>query len=291
MQVVLHAGAAFTDDGRVLASLQANLAARPDHSAFLFGPRRYRQILKPALDRLDTDPQPPGEVLKNGPPIPYGLTEGRLILSAPDLIGEASTAIMDGQFYPLAGKRLAYINEVFNDDQLQVCIGLLHPGYFISKILTPLTVEQRWAVVNSTDLSCLSWLGMVEDIRDLVPDAQLTLWCNEDTPFIWGDVLRTLIGMPKAEPLQDEYDLLESLLTEDGKSALSNLLETDEEQEVRVTPEDLASVLERYADPEKIEEDLELPGWTDEIFSAFSELYEQDIAKIQSMTDVQFLSP
>ena len=55
MQVVIHAGAAFTDEGQVLSSLSANKQALADCRAAILGPRGGRQFVKVLSDALAQD--------------------------------------------------------------------------------------------------------------------------------------------------------------------------------------------------------------------------------------------
>lgn len=291
MQVVIHAGVAFTDEGRVLASLTKNASALATHEAAFFGPRRYNRVFKPAFDRFETAP---AEFLAqqniNGI-LPSNKGTRRAIYSSGSFAGERETALQDGQLYPFAGRRIALLEQGFRDHQVELFLGLRNPGSFVPKLLMSLPEEARTNALRDTDLSCLSWIGMIEDIRDLAPSVQITLWGNEDTPFIWGDIIRALAGLDENTMLEDEHDLLLSLLDETGQKEVLALTSRDAAQSRASLHENMARIFDNHAQQEEIEEELDLPGWSTEIVDAFSELYEQDLERLSTIPGVRVLKP
>ncbi|WP_170334498.1 hypothetical protein [Ruegeria arenilitoris] len=291
MQLVIHAGVAFTDEGRLLQSLQANGRVFSKNGVDIPRPRRFKHSVWPVLQSLWTEPPSSAlhEQLRRA--LPNNPDVKRTMLSSDEILGGITEAIHEGQFYPLAGQRLAYIDEVLQDTQIELFLAVRNPGVFIPKVLMSLTEDQRRAVFENTDLSCLSWLSMIEDIRDLAPNVKMTLWSNEDTPLIWGDILRLMGGFQDDVAFDDEYGLLSSLLRPTGQREVLSLIRQDPTPEKEDLRKDLSRILKDFAEPDKIEEEIELPGWSDDILSAFSELYEQDLAQIANMPEVRFLKP
>ena len=291
MQLVIHAGFAFTDEGRLFQSLHANKRGLTRHGATVLRPRRFWRNFAPVLQTLWTE-SPTSELqtqLQQLLTIEADTT--RMILSSDSFLGVKPVAIHDGQFYPFAGQRLASLDRVLGDTEIEVFLSLLNPGVFIPKVLRSLTDSQCQNIFNNTDLSCLSWLSVIEDIRDLAPNVKLTLWSNEDTPLIWGDILRAMGGLPDGVPLNDEYGLLNSLLNPTGQRVALSLAEQKPVLEREIFQSELMRLLQDYSEPGKLEEEIDLPGWSDEVLSAFSELYEQDLFQIRNMPDIRFLTP
>ncbi|WP_170761937.1 hypothetical protein [Ruegeria lacuscaerulensis] len=291
MQVAIHAGAAFADEGRLLKSLQINSRALEKNGVALIGPRRYRQVFKPAFDELVHEPAVTGSHERLRDVLPTGPNTRRVIFSSGNFAGETTTALQEGQLYPLAGRRMALLEQVYHDHEVELFMGLRNLGGFIPKILMSLPEETREKIIQDTDLSCLSWIGMIEDIRDLAPGVQITLWSSENTPFIWGDIVRALGDLPEDTDLADEYDLLLSLLDETGQEKVQTLVKEDERQDKGDLRNYLAQVFEDHAQQDKIEEELDLPGWNTEIVDAFSELHEQDLARLATTPGVRILTP
>lgn len=291
MQVVIHAGAAFTEADRLLRSLQKNIKVLTQGKVGYVGPRRYRQVFRPVFEGLGKGPVEVEAYQRLKSILPSPETTRRVVFSSDSFAGDPAITLQEGQLYPLAGRRMELLEQAFPDHQIELFLALRNPGSFIPKLLVSLPEASREGIIQDTDLSCLSWIGMIEDIRDLAPNVQVTLWCYEDTPLIWGDIIRAVGDLDEDTALSDEHELLLSLLDDTGRVAAQALIEQEPAQEKSVLRSKLARILEDHAQQDKVEEDVDLPGWTSEIVDAFSELYEQDVAKLETMPGVRVLKP
>ncbi|WP_299666163.1 hypothetical protein [uncultured Ruegeria sp.] len=291
MQMVIQAGAHFTDHDRLLDLLQANAAMVAENHAAFWALRPFRKIFRPALKPSADRPSHQETLARFQKLMPQEQQVDRAILSSALYLGERASIIMDGQFYANAGQRMAYLDHLFSESPVELFVGLRNPGSFIPKVLMLLSAPEREHIIATTDLSCLSWFSMIEDIRDLAPDVRITLWSNEDSPLILGDIARALVGLPEDVPLDQEYTLLSSLVSDLGKQELQGLIEQQRAPNDPILRERLSQLFQQHALTEAIEEEVELPGWNEEIVAAFTELYEQDLARLQTMPDIRFLKP
>ncbi len=291
MQVVIHAGVAFSDNDRLIETLMANASVLNQHRVIPLDLAQGRQFVKVGSDSMTTGVPLPEVLIGLNEVLPDRNTCDRVVLSSDKVFGPRRAAILHGQFYPNAAERIAFLDRVLEADQIELCFALVNPASFISKLLMSLPEERRKAVLGNTDLSSLNWLSMVQDLRERAPNVQITLWANEDTPLIWGDILRTLARLPDKAALQHEYAFLASVLTDAGRAELTQLLEQIAWQDRDMLRESLTHLFDEHADPAQIEEELEIPGWTSDIVSAFSEIYEQDLAALRAMPGVRVLQP
>lgn len=289
MQVVIHAGVPYTDAGQLLANLAAHKGALYKAGTLPLGPRRCRQFVKVMSDAMASG-LPLAEAREQmNAVLPDAADIQRVVVSSEKFFGPMRAALQHGQIYPFAGKRAAYTQDLLNGAQIEIFAGLMNPGLFIPRVLTALDPARTRSILDTTDLSCLSWVTMIEDLGDLVPDVKITLWENEDSPLIWGDILRAMAGLPDSIAIPGEHTLLASLLTEQGKHQLLPLIQQEQSGARLASGAELARLLEAHAQPDRVEEELDLPGWSTEIVSAFSELYAQDMAKIRTMPNVRVL--
>ncbi|MFD0909316.1 hypothetical protein [Ruegeria arenilitoris] len=289
MHVAIHSGVVFSDGGLLLKSLQANAKVLQENGIVLFGPRRFRKAFKTPLNALDEGKLTPDACERLKAQIPDDPETGRVVMSTADFIGELNSAIKDGQFYPYAGRRLALLDQAFEGHEVELFIGLQNPGSFIPKVLMALPDETRESILASTDLSCLSWLTLIEDIHDLAPAVSITVWANEECPLIWGDIIRSLCGLSADIPLTEEFSLLSSLVDADGKREIEEIQQQVGHADPTLLHERLAAVFSQHALPERVEEELDFPGWSAEIHEAFSELYTQDLERLKKLPGVRFL--
>ncbi|NOD36833.1 MULTISPECIES: hypothetical protein [unclassified Ruegeria] len=287
MQVIIHAGAAFTDEGHILSSLVANRQMLAEMKTAPMGPRMSRQFVKIMSDALTQGTSIDETRDSLAPLFPQDVNLERVVLSSDKFFGPRRTALQHGQIYPFAGRRTAFTETLLEGAQLELFVGLVNPGIFIPKTLMSIHEDHRRDILASTDLSCLSWLSMIEDLRELAPQFKLTVWENENLPLIWGDIVRAMTGLPSETPLPDEYSFLTSLLTDAGQGQVQEILGRRTPLDIQGQREELAQVLEDQARPELVEEELDLPGWNTDIFDAFTELYAQDMAAIRTMSDIR----
>jgi hypothetical protein len=137
----------------------------------------------------------------------------------------------------------------------------------------------------------VQWSGLIHRMRTVLPRAKSTVWCNEDTPFIWPKILRHLIGLNAEDPVKAGYDLIGSLLTEIGAQKMQNYFKANPPNSEKERQRVLAAFLEHYANPEAMEEEITLPGWTNDLLSSLSDLYDEDVNTIISRGDVKVIEP
>lgn len=144
--------------------------------------------------------------------------------------------------------------------------------------------------MGNADPRGLSWSAMVEEIRTLNPDAPLTIWCDEDTPLIWPEVLQTVSGHAPDTVLDETDELLASLMPGDGLARMNAYLVSNPPASATQRRRIVSAFLDKFALPDQIETEVELPGWDEALLEELNESYRRDIARIRSMEGVTFLS-
>ncbi|SDD11220.1 hypothetical protein [Ruegeria marina] len=293
MQVVFHTGAHGTDDERLIKCLLSNKEPFSQKGIAVPGPAQYRGLFKKvmsALDEVQTDPDPDArEVLLEA--ILDGEVADRVIFSDSNLYGTRWSAIGKGVFYPRAPQRLAYLQSIFAYDQLEVFMAIRNPASFVPNVLTALPEKGVAEALEGLDLGLLHWTRMVQSIRDAAPNVQLTIWCNEDTPLIWSQIIRDLAGLEHGTKIVGGFSLLSEIMSKEGmlrfRAYLAEHADLTEMQKRRV----IAAFLDKYAVEDAVEEELDLPGWTHELVERLTEIYDEDVFSLQRIPGVQFIAP
>jgi hypothetical protein len=81
------------------------------------------------------------------------------------------------------------------------------------------------------------------------------------------------------------------LLTEIGSQKMQNYFKANPPNSEKERQRVLAAFLEHYANPEAVEEEITLPGWTDDLLNRLSDLYDEDVNAIISRGDVKVIEP
>lgn len=291
MQVILHTGAHGTDNDRLLRCLLRNAQALSDRGVAVPGPGKYRDLLNQSFDASDGVPPSPDsrDVLMDA--ILDTATADRMILSNAYFFGPLRFAIQDGVIYPDAQQRLAHLQYLFQGDRLNMFMALRNPAIFLSEALQKAGPNRKNAVLGGRNPHAVRWSECLARIRRAIPDVDLTIWCNEDTPVIWGQVVRDLAGLPSGEKITGAFDLLSEIMTGEGMQRFRSYLHKHPRLSENQKRKVIMAFLDKYAIEEKLEEELDAPGWTDELVDELTENYDADVSLIRQMPGVTFISP
>ena len=110
---------------------------------------------------------------------------------------------------------------------------------------------------------------MIRRIVAQVPGIALTLWCAEDLPLLWPEVIRAIAGVGAEEVLEGDYDLVATLMKDEGLAALKAFFEAHAPRRAAQRRRATATFLEKYARPEELEVEISLRGWTEALVAAY----------------------
>ena len=151
--------------------------------------------------------------------------------------------------------------------------------------------EDRLAqLLNGVDPRQLYWSDTLHAMREATPDCPITVWCNEDTPLVWPEILHEVTGLDPHVRLQGGLDVLHQIMAKEGMQRLKAYLDThpihNEIQRRRV----LAAFLDKFALDDEVNEEITLPGWTEDLMEELSQTYDEDMREIKSISGVSLIS-
>ncbi|UXX82086.1 hypothetical protein [Roseovarius pelagicus] len=291
MQVIIHAGAHITDEDKLIKCLSSNQEMLAERGTQVPHPTSYRRLLRDVLHAgLDGGiSQETRSVVLDA--LALEGTPERLILSNPGFFGTPKMAASGGSFYSAAAARIAVLRDIFQGDQVELFMGLCNPATFLPAILAQTNFDSVDAYLGGTAPTEMRWSDMVHRIRESAPDIPLTVWCNEDTPLIWGQLLREMAGLDPMAPVIGEHALLREIMTKAGIMRFESYLQEHpgmtEIQKRRV----IVAFLDKFAEEDAIEEELDLPGWTEEVIDQLTDLYDEDIYTIARIPGISLIAP
>lgn len=291
MQVIFHTGAHYTDEERLLKCLLRNKEDFAKRGVSVPGPGRYRYLLKDAFKAMQTAaPSPEArDVLIDA--ILDDEVSDRLILSNAHFFGSQRFAVGQGALYPDAAERMAQLQLLFQFDQIEMFMAIRNPATFLPAVRNKVSNRKFQEMMGDTDPRELRWSDTILRIREAVPEASLTIWCNEDTPLIWAQIIRELAGLEHSEKITGGFDLLNSIMSKEGTKRFQAYLQKhpdmSEVQQRRV----IAAFLDKFALEDMVEEELDLPGWTNELVDELTDSYDEDVFRIQRIPGVQLIAP
>ncbi len=290
MIIVYHLGAHFTDEDRLLKCLLANKDVLASDGVAVPNPSIYRRLLRDMAVKLKGKPansEQQEELLNE---LLEGDVPDRLIFSWDSFLSLPPWVLKD-TLYPAAGKRVRAFSQIFPGLEAEFCLAIRNPATFLPMLYQKVKPESYQAFLAGCDIFELRWSRVIADILDSNPDAKLTVWCDEDTPLVWPEVLRAVAGMPDQQPLLGEWDLLAMLMSGEGMSRMQAYIETRPPQDVGQRRKIVSAFLDKFALPERIGLSVEMPTWTQDIVDDLTAIYEADVAQIMESTAVNFIRP
>lgn len=291
MQIVLHAGAHFTEEDRLVRCLLRNKEDFSKRGIAVPGPGKYRGLLKETMAALEeAAPSPDARDIL----LDVILDEenaDRMILSHMFLFGAPRGCVRNGLIYQSAPQRVAQLSALFAHDDLEIFLAMRNPGTFLPSLFNHAPQEDMKAFLRGADPYAIRWSDTLSAIRSAAPDVTITTWCFEDMPMLWAQIVRELAGLEHGEKIIGGFDLLSDIMSKEGMQRFRAYLKSHptmtEMQKRRV----ISAFLDKFALEDAIEEELNAPGWTEEMIDAMTEVYEEDMERVARIPGVTFIAP
>lgn len=294
MHIVLHAGAHATDEDRLVNCLLKNSAHLDAVGTAVPDPETYRNMLRDTIAAATDQSADPAAMAEAGDALLRVLVRSdnvdRLVISNESFFGTHKMAVKR-MFYPASCARLEAMRQLFPDDTIELFFAVRNPATFMPALLEITNFNSIEDLFRGYDPLSFRWSELFERIRAQIPDIPITVWCNEDTPLIWAELIREMAGLDPTQEIEGEYDLLAEVMTATGMKRFLAYVDghpgMTEVQKRRV----IAAFLDKFLDDDAVEEEYELEGWTDHIIDQMTELYEEDVFNIPRVPGVNLITP
>jgi hypothetical protein len=288
MRIVYHLGAHCTDEDRLVRCLLKNRAVLADQGIVVPAPTRYRKLLRDTMIQLrgataseDTEALILDQIMDEP-------NADRLILSWTSFLGFPAYAIASG-LYGHGGERLRAFTQIFPDIEAEFHLSIRNPATFVPDLRTRAMQKNHGDILQGVDPFALRWSEAVHQILEHNPNVPLTVWCDEDTPLIWPEVLEVVSGHLPGTMLEDDDELLRMLLSETGLQRYLTYIREHPPQSVSQRRRIVTAFLEKFGKPEVLADEIALPGWTDEVVEELTLGYHTDIQRIGDTPGVRLM--
>lgn len=290
MQIVYHLGAHFTDEDRLLKCLLANSDVLAQEGVFVPSPKDYRGLLRDMAVKLKGKAASETQQSDLLNQIMRGNPAERMVFSWDSFLSLPPWVLKD-TLYPAAGPRVHAFGQIFPTMETEFFMAIRNPATFLPMLYQRTKPESYEAFLAGTDPYDLRWSEVIARILDANPNTALTVWCDEDTPLIWPEVLRAVAGMPADQPLLGEGDLLAMLMSGEGISRMQAYMDTRPPASIAQRRKIVSAFLDKFALPERIGMAVDLPDWTQEMIEDLSYNYDEDVRQIIESGRVTFIQP
>jgi hypothetical protein len=288
MRIVYHLGAHCTDEDRLVRCLLKNRAVLAEQGIAVPSPTRYRSLLRDTATQLrgraasaDTQSMLLDEILEDP-------TADRLILSWTGLLSFPAF-VMQAGFYAFAGERLRAFTRIFPDAEAEFCLGIRNPATFLPDLQQRVNNKGRGSVLEGVHLDQLRWAEVIRNIRAHCPGIPLTVWCDEETPLIWPEVLQAVAGFADGTSLIDTDEVLTLIMSEIGLGRMKAYCDEHPPQTVVQRRRIVTAFLEKFAKAEVVQQEIDVPDWTAETVQDLTDQYMEDVALIRTLPGVQMI--
>lgn len=291
MQIAIHLGAHATDDDRIIRCLMKNREALAQHGIAVPGPRRYRQSIGDILAALQD--KVPSEGVQEALLDSFLDQDdvSRVIMSWPGFLAMPRWAVYGSQLYIAADEKVAALAALFPTAEIEFYLAIRSPSTFLPGLKREVQSGDLESILGDQDPLALRWSDTVSRISRGAPHARLFVWCDEDTPILWPEILREIADHPDDLALDGLFDWYKDFVTPQGHEIMTRWLRErppmTDDQRRRV----LMAFLDKFSRPEAIEVEATLTGWTDDLIEELDAIYEADVAQIATMPGVDFLRP
>ena len=215
----------------------------------------------------------------------------RLILHSENFFCVPKIAFNEGRIYPLAGSRLAYLIHLFADDEVELFLSIRNPATHLPAMYAATPHTQFIEFLDGADPRDILWSDLITNIRQEAPNVRITVWCDEDTPMIWVELVRAIAGLSANEPIEGGYDLLAEIMSVEGMPRFKGYLESHPDMTEMQTRRVITTFLYKFAIDDMVEEEVDLDGWTDPLIEQLTEQYEEDLFTTSRIPGVELLAP
>jgi hypothetical protein len=292
MDIIFHVGAHHTDGGALLRSLLKNGETLMRWNVAVPGPSRYRKTIGTMVNRLR------GEVptADAHAALMEALVDGdfpeRIVLSSDSFICVQDRVVEDGRLYGRAHKT-RWLRNLFPNDEVAFAIGLRNPAALLSSLWRDIRLGggTYQSFLGKTDPRFLRWSDLILRIREENPECPVVVWCTEDTPFVWPEVMHILTGIPKSSRLDGEHDMLSRVMQRAGMILYHQALEANPKMSTGRRRAVAMDLLDTYAAVEQVDVEIDLPGWDADLVDEISREYDRDIARVREIPGVVVIEP
>lgn len=291
MQIAFHIGANCTDEDRLLKSILKNASTLLRQGVAVPGPGKYRSLIRETMQNLDggSPARDTREILMDA--IIEDDDISRLVLSNDNFIAIPKRIFDHGLFYPQAETKVRGLHQLFPGDKISLFLGLRNPVSFLQETTKRAQITQLSAYLAGQGPMDLLWSDVIGRIKNAAPDTPLYVWCNEDTPLIWEDLIRLQSGISAESAISGQYDVLSAIISPTGMNTLQMRMDAAAPADRLTRQEIIADIMEEYALPEQVVDYISLPDLDASTVAEMTESYENDLDEIAQMDGVKLILP
>ena len=290
MQMVFHLGVHATDGDRLLKTLLKNRDLLMQQGTDVIPPNRHRGLFEEALmslngGRANAEMQ---QIMLDA--VLNADHPRRAVFSTPTFMGAPGRVVGKAGLYPQMGARAAALANLFPDHESEFFLAMRNPAS-LPEVLPIFTGGDYHVLMQGRQPLDLRWRDAIQGLLRAVPGRRVVIWCHEDVPLIWPEVVRLAGDIPPGAPLKGSMTYLEEILTPVGLAELKDALAGQDQLTVTGRRALSSRIIRDHGLPAVLDLDIDLPGWTQDLVDRVTAQYRADAAEIAVLPGVEFVLP
>ena len=131
---------------------------------------------------------------------------------------------------------------------------------------------------------------MFSELSENYQNINFSVFCYEDLPLSWGELLRVIGSLDPTAEVRGEYAFAWNLMNATGHRRMKSYLKSSpglsELQKRRVA----AAFLDKYIQVDKLEQVISIPNWTEDFIHELTQQYEDDLLRLSRLPNVSLTS-
>ena len=292
MEMAFHLGVHCTDGDRLLKTLLNNREWLLGKGTEIVTPQRHRGLFEEALMALNGGRATPEMEQIMLDAMLTAEAPRRVVLSTPTFMGAPGRVCGRNEgLYPQMGSRAAALASLFPQAQAEFFLAIRNPATLLSEVLPIFTGGGYDKLLQGNRPQDLRWRDAIRRLVRSVPGRRIVIWCHEDVPLIWPEIVRLAGKIPADAPLSGALVYMQEILGDSGLAMLQEALGGRDQLSVQQRREIYARILADHAPRDAMEQEVALPGWTQDMVDEITDLYRSDVAEIAVLPGVEFVLP
>jgi hypothetical protein len=203
------------------------------------------------------------------------------------------TRVLDGGSLYRKIDKSSWLRNSFPGAEVEFAVSLRNLATFVPALYETLggDTPENQNFMQGARPEYLSWFNVIEALYRANPGSRILVWCYEDAPILWPEIMRALSGLPPDTRLEGANDLARRVLTQEGSRAMRAYMDEAPPQSELERREIVADFMAGFAEEDQMEQEITLPGWSEEIMDKLTEAYDRDVERISKLPNVQMMLP
>ncbi|MEL6933572.1 MAG: hypothetical protein AAFO17_10835 [Pseudomonadota bacterium] len=212
--------------------------------------------------------------------------EKRVVITSENFFGGPIFLAGAPQFYSNATPRLSAFLKFASPDELKMVFTIRNPATFLPSLYEGSTIKSFSDMVRGADPRDFKWSEMVLKLSREFPEVSFHIFCYEDLPMVWGDMIRLIGDLEPSASVRGEYSFVEKLMKPAGYQRLISYISGVPELSALQRRRVLTAFLDKYAIQEKIEQSIDIEGWSEDFIDILTKQYEDDLQVMTNLPNV-----